>query len=70
MVSHLFSYAGKVLRINLTTSRIEKEQINESEVKMFLGGRGLNVKTLFDNVGPGVSSLHPENLLIFGVVDP
>jgi aldehyde:ferredoxin oxidoreductase len=34
---------------------------------MFLGGCGLNVKTLFDNVGPRVSPLHPENLLIFGV---
>lgn len=34
---------------------------------MFFGGRGLNVKTLYDEVTPNISPLDPENRIIFGV---
>jgi aldehyde:ferredoxin oxidoreductase len=67
MVSRLWGYAGKVLRIDLTKRKIKRENIDFRKVKMFLGGRGLNVKVLFDEVEPEVSPLDPENRLIFGV---
>lgn len=61
----MYGWCGTVLRVNLTEQTIEKRDLDPEIAKNFLGGRGLNAKTLFDEVGPGVDPLGPENLLCF-----
>jgi len=63
----LYAYAGQVLKINLTKSKVVKETLNESLAKLFLGERGLNSAVLYDNVQPRMDPLDPDNPLIFGV---
>jgi aldehyde:ferredoxin oxidoreductase len=58
-------YAGKVLRINLTTGRIGVSPLDEGRVKLFLGGRGLAARVYYDEVGPAVRPLAPDNVLVF-----
>jgi len=58
-------YAGKILRVNLTTGKISEEPLKEDLVKAFVGGRGLGAKYLFDEISPGIDPLSPENILIF-----
>jgi len=43
-------YAGKLLRVNLSNRKISKEEISDSVKRDFLGGRGLAVKLLWDEV--------------------
>lgn len=60
-------YAGKVLRIDLTTERISEERVDEATLRKYLGGTGFGAKILYDEVPPEVDWDHPENRIIFGL---
>jgi len=61
----MFGYMGKILRVNLSTSKITEEFPDTSTLKKFLGGSGLATKYLLDEVKKGIDPLGPENKLIF-----
>jgi aldehyde:ferredoxin oxidoreductase len=58
-------YTGKILRINLTDKTSKEEKLSLEVAKDFIGGAGLGIKYLFDEVKPGTDALGPENKLIF-----
>jgi len=58
-------WTGKILDINLTDGSIETIPLDMDMARLFLGGRGLGARLLWDLVGPEVSPLSPENVLIF-----
>lgn len=58
--------AGKILRINLTDGNIRHEPI-EPYITRFIGGKGVNLKLLFESVHKETKPFDPENLLLFGV---
>ncbi|MBU7030326.1 MAG: aldehyde ferredoxin oxidoreductase family protein [Theionarchaea archaeon] len=60
----MYSYTGRILRIDLSTSKISEENLNEKDAEKFIGGKGLGVHLLFDNIDPRVDPLSPENSLI------
>ena len=55
-------YADRIARIDLSTGAIKYESVDEKDARMYVGGRGLGVKLLFDN-GPEVEPLSPDNIL-------
>ena len=59
-------WAGKVLRVDLSTGKISSED-TIAKYKNFLGGAGLGYKVLWDEVPPGTKAWDPENRLVFGV---
>ncbi len=59
-----FGYAGKILRVNLSSGEITETPISKYSDR-FLGGRGLAAKIYWDEVLPEVSALDPANRLIF-----
>lgn len=61
----MFSFMGKILRVNLSEGRVSEEDIPESWLKDYLGGAGLATKYLYDEVKAGIEPLGPENKLIF-----
>ncbi len=61
----MFGYAGKILRINLTTKEVKVEPLDEKEAKKFIGGRGLGTKIFYDEVSPQVDALSEENKVLF-----
>ncbi|MCB9422755.1 MAG: aldehyde ferredoxin oxidoreductase family protein [Ardenticatenaceae bacterium] len=58
-------WAGKILDINLTDGSINTMPLDMEMARLFLGGRGLGARLLWDLVGPEVKPLSPENALIF-----
>jgi len=58
-------YVGKVLRVNLATKEVSVEDLNLDDVKNYIGGRGLGVKMLMDEIDPTVDPLSPDNKMIF-----
>jgi aldehyde:ferredoxin oxidoreductase len=58
-------YAGKVLRVNLSTGTTTTEDLNEDAARLFIGGRGLGAKYLFDEVPAGTDPLGEDNKLYF-----
>ena len=59
----MYGWRGTILRIDLTKNEITKQPLDETIVRNFIGGRGLNSKTLFDEVKPGIDPLGHENVL-------
>jgi aldehyde:ferredoxin oxidoreductase len=57
---------GTILKVDLSSGTIEKEPIKKEVRAKYVGGRGINVRLLFDEVRPGVDPLSPENRVIFG----
>lgn len=60
-------YMGNVLRAGLSKKKTVIHKLSNTLARNFIGGRGLNSKVLYDEVGPDVDPLDPENLLILGV---
>jgi aldehyde:ferredoxin oxidoreductase len=63
----VYSYGGSVLRVDLTNGSCVCQPTEERLARSFLGGRGLNVKRLWDLLPPRTAALSPDNVLIFGV---
>jgi len=58
-------WAGKILDINLSSGEIKTSTLDEKVARLYIGGRGLGARLLWDEVGPEVDPLSSENVLIF-----
>ena len=58
------SYTGKVLRVNLTTGQSQVEGLNKQWAVDYIGGKGLGVKYLYEELAQGIDPLSPDNKLI------
>ena len=54
---------GVVLEVDLSRGTFAKKALDPTAAQNFLGGRGLNAKTLFGLIEPGIDPLGPENVL-------
>lgn len=63
----MYGWQGRILRVNLSNGKIRKEPLNEELAHKYVGGKGLNIGLLFDEIKPGIDPLGPDNKLIFGV---
>jgi aldehyde:ferredoxin oxidoreductase len=59
------SYTGNILRVNLTTGSITREELPTGTAKAFIGGRGLGGKMLEAEIPAGIDPLSPENKIFF-----
>ena len=66
-MARFYGWAGTVLNIDLTASKIEKEPLDRSFAKKYLGASGFNSAKLFELVRPEVDALSPDNVLMFGI---
>jgi len=61
----LLAYAGRILRIDLSTGKVDTEPLKEKMAKQFIGGIGLGFRLLMDNSKPGTDPFDSGNPLIF-----
>jgi len=61
----MFAYAGKILRVDLTTGKISTELLSEKMAKDYIGGIGLGIRLLMDNSKAGTDPFDSANPLIF-----
>ncbi|MCP4289305.1 MAG: aldehyde ferredoxin oxidoreductase family protein [Gammaproteobacteria bacterium] len=59
-------YAGNILKVDLSSGEITMERTSVY-ADAFLGGRGINIKLLYDNISQGTDALASGNVLVFGV---
>jgi aldehyde:ferredoxin oxidoreductase len=55
---------GKILRVDLTKGTTAFEPLNKRWARDFIGGRGLGIRYLLEEVDPKCDPLSPENALI------
>ncbi|MBS3997498.1 MAG: aldehyde ferredoxin oxidoreductase family protein [Hydrogenophaga sp.] len=59
------SWAGKILRVNLTAGTVTSEPLNMEWARAYIGSRGLGSKYLISEVDPKVDPLSPDNKIIW-----
>jgi len=63
----LYGYAGKILRVNLTSRTHSIDKLSDDEAKKFIGGKGIAIRILFNELRPKIDALGPENKLVYAV---
>lgn len=58
-------YMNKILRVDLSSSKIAYDQIDDKTLRMFIGGGGLAVKILYDEFPPGYDVYDGRNPVVF-----
>jgi aldehyde:ferredoxin oxidoreductase len=61
----MYGWMGAVLRVDLSNEKLEVKPLDGQVARKFIGGRGLNSMTLFDEIKPGIDPLGPDNVLCF-----
>ncbi|MBI4296945.1 MAG: hypothetical protein HY676_00250 [Chloroflexi bacterium] len=64
MASRIYGYAGKLLRVDLSQGTAAAEELNEDTLKKCIGGTGLGVKVLYEEVPPELNWADPRNRLV------
>jgi aldehyde:ferredoxin oxidoreductase len=60
-----FGWSGRILRVNLSNAESYTEDV-QPYTRSFIGGKGINLKIMYDEVSPGTSAFDGANLLCFG----
>ncbi len=56
-------YAGRILKVDLSTGKSSIKTIDEKYARKYLGGQGFAVEIVYHNVPEGADALSPENVL-------
>ncbi len=61
----MHGWKGNILRVDLTRGHIAVENLSRQLARKYIGGRGVGLRMLFDEIAPGTDALAPENKLFF-----
>ncbi len=61
----VYGYSGKILRVNLSTKEIKTEELPESLMRKYMGGKGLVAHYLRNDVDKNTDPFSEENPLYF-----
>ncbi len=61
----MYGWMGKILYIDLNSGKIEKKMLTDYQRKKFLGGRGLGVNILAEEIDPDVDPFSHRNRIVF-----
>lgn len=61
----MYGWNGKILRIDLSSKKVKIQELDQELLKKFVGGRGIAIKILWDELQPGTDPLSPRNKLVF-----
>ena len=56
-------YMGRLLDVNLSDGKIEKEALDEKLCQEYIGGYGLGARLLYERIPAGIDPLGPDNIL-------
>lgn len=60
----MYGWRGKVLRVDLTRSQVKEESLNPQIAKDYIGGRGLGIYYMTNELNPRCDPLKADNKLI------
>jgi aldehyde:ferredoxin oxidoreductase len=58
-------YQQKILRVDLSKMVVSEESIRPEILYQFIGGTGLGIRLLYDEIKPGIDPYSPDNRIIF-----
>ena len=64
-MADIIGTSNRVLEVNLSTQEFSTYQVTDEERKLYLGGKGLGLKLLYDRMKPGIDPLSEDNIIAF-----
>lgn len=64
MPSRFNAYMGRILEVDLTSSAIGEYPLSDRDRELFVGGKYIATKILWDELKPGTDPLSPDNILV------
>ena len=61
----LAGYAGKILDVDLESGKLKDRLLDEEVLRMYLGGKGLGLKLIYDELRDDIQPFDSDNLLLF-----
>lgn len=58
---------NRVLEVDLSKSTFSEFQIDPKDRNLYLGGKGMGLKLLYDRLTPGIDPLSEENMIVFAM---
>jgi aldehyde:ferredoxin oxidoreductase len=58
-------YTGKIAFVDLSSGKVEEEQLPDKVYREYIGGVGIGAKVLYERMEPEANPLGPENILGF-----
>ena len=62
-MNEIIGTSNRILEVNLSTKKVTEFKITEDDRNLYLGGKGLGLKLLYDRLKPGVDPLGEENII-------
>ncbi|HEX9973455.1 MAG TPA: aldehyde ferredoxin oxidoreductase family protein [bacterium] len=62
-MNEIIGTSNRILEVNLSTKKVTEFKITEEDRKLYLGGKGLGLKLLYDRLKPGIDPLGEENII-------
>ena len=66
MSKNIYGTTGRILRVDLSNGKVWEEDLDEGVLRQYLGGTGLGIKFLYDEVNPNLSWNSPDNIIYIG----
>lgn len=57
-------YCGKVVKINLSTKKVEEYPFSDEERELFIGGKIMAAKIIYDNIKEKIDPFSAENMIV------
>ncbi|MFC1816390.1 DUF362 domain-containing protein [Thermodesulfobacteriota bacterium] len=64
-MEEIIGSSNRVLEINLSTETVQAFSVTAADRKLYLGGKGLGLKYLYERIEPGIDPLGQKNILAF-----
>lgn len=61
-----YGYNGKILRVDLTESKVWVDEKDENFYRFYMGGGAMGAYYVLNNVTPGTDAFDPSNIMFFG----
>ena len=65
MKKEIFGTSNNILEIDVSSRTYKEIQISDEDRRLYLGGKGLGLKLLYDRLKPEIDPLGKENIIIF-----
>jgi aldehyde:ferredoxin oxidoreductase len=65
IMKEIIGTSNRILEVDLTTSKVDIYEVKPRERRLYLGGKGLGLKLLYDRLRPGADPLGEENIIAF-----
>lgn len=64
-MENIIGTSNKILEIDLSSKTFDMYTVSKEERKMYIGGKGLGLKLLYERMPPKVDPLGPDNIIAF-----